>query len=100
VKCPRPYGLSRVVEIKDATGKQVPSATIIREYPQEFGPDRKPYLPIPVPDAKALCLKFTELAFAQKNVSFVDCLVIHHYYNFGQLVGMILAELDRFLSNG
>jgi UDP-galactopyranose mutase len=100
VKCPSHYDLSRIVEIKGATGQQVPSATIIREYPQESGPGREPYSAIPMPDSKALYLKYTELAPAQKNVSFVSRLVIHYYYNIGQLVGMILAELDRFLSNG
>jgi hypothetical protein len=46
-KCPRPYDLFRIVEIKDASGKQVRSAT-----------------------------------------------------NIGQLVGMTVGELERFVSNG
>ena len=75
--------------------QKLPSTTIVREYPQNFGPGREPYYPIPAPDAKALYSKYAERAALEKNVSFVGRLATYRYYNMDQVVGMALAEFDR-----
>ncbi len=47
-----------------------PSTTIVREYPQDFGPGREPYYPIPAPDARALYERYAERAATEPGVSF------------------------------
>ena len=95
VNYPNDHDFTRIVEIKHATGQKIGSTTIVREYPQDFGPDREPYYPIPAPDAKALYSKYAERAAAEKNVSFVGRLATYRYYNMDQVVGMALAEFER-----
>jgi UDP-galactopyranose mutase len=95
VNYPNDHDFTRIVEIKHATGQQLPSTTIVREYPQNFVPGREPYYPIPAPDSKALYSKYAELAALEKNVSFVGRLATYRYYNMDQIVGMALAEFDR-----
>src|SRR3954463_6480166 len=50
VNYPNDYDYTRIVEIKHATGQQLPVTTIVREYPQDYGPGAEPYYPIPAPD--------------------------------------------------
>jgi len=95
VNYPNEQDFTRIVEIKHATGQQLPSTTIVREYPQDFGPGREPYYPIPAPDARALYLKYAERAALEKDVTFVGRLATYRYYNMDQIVGMALAEFDR-----
>ena len=95
VNYPNDHDFTRIVEIKHATGQQLPATTIVREYPQNFGPGREPYYPIPAPDAKALYAKYADRAALEKNVSFVGRLATYRYYNMDQIVGMALAEFDR-----
>ena len=95
VNYPNDHEFTRIVEIKYATGQNLPSTTIVREYPQNFAPGREPYYPIPAPDAKALYSKYAERAVLEKNVSFVGRLATYRYYNMDQVVGMALAEFDR-----
>jgi len=95
VNYPNNHDFTRIVEIKHARGQKLPSTTIVREYPQNFGPGREPYYPIPASDAKALYCKYAERAALEKNVSFVGRLATYHYYNMDQIVGMALAEFDR-----
>jgi UDP-galactopyranose mutase len=95
VNYPNDYDFTRIVEIKHATGQKLPVTTIVREYPQNFGPGREPYYPIPAPDAKALYAKYAARAALEKNVSFVGRLATYRYYNMDQIVGMALAEFDR-----
>src|SRR5713101_1909683 len=99
VNYPNDYDFTRIVEIKHATGQKLPSTTIVREYPQDFGPGSEQYYPIPAPDAKALYLKYAERAAQEKNVSFVGRLATYRYYNMDQIVGMALAEFDRLRRN-
>jgi UDP-galactopyranose mutase len=100
VNYPNDHDFTRIVEIKHATGQQLPFTTIVREYPQNFGPGREPYYPIPAPDARALYSKYAERAASEKNVSFVGRLATYRYYNMDQIVGMALAEFERLLRNG
>ena len=99
VNYPNDNEFTRIIETKHATGQKLPSTTIVREYPQNFGPGREPYYPIPAPDAKALYSKYAERAALEKNVSFVGRLATYRYYNMDQVVGMALAEFDRLRIN-
>ena len=95
VNYPNDHDFTRIVEIKHARGQKLPSTTIVREYPQNFGPGHEPYYPIPALDAKALYSKYAERAALEKNVSFVGRLATYRYYNMDQIVGMALAEFNR-----
>ena len=99
VNYPNDHDFTRIVEIKHATGQRLPSTTIVREYPQDFGPGREPYYPIPAPDARALYSKYAERAALEKDVTFVGRLATYRYYNMDQIVGMALAEFDRLRAN-
>lgn len=44
VNYPNDYDFTRTVEIKHATGQKLPSTTIVREYPQDYGLGREPVL--------------------------------------------------------
>jgi UDP-galactopyranose mutase len=95
VNYPNDHDFTRIVEIKHATGQHLPVTTIVREYPQAFGPEREPYYPIPAPDARALYSRYAERAAAEKNVTFTGRLATYRYYNMDQVVGMALAEFER-----
>jgi len=95
VNYPGPEPFTRIVEIKHATGQQCTNTTIVREYPQDFGPGTEPYYPIPAPDAAALYARYRERAEATSGVSFIGRLATYRYYNMDQVVGMALAEFDR-----
>ncbi len=68
---------------------------IVREYPEDFGPGREPYYPIPAPDARALYDRYAARAAQEKGVSFVGRLATYRYYNMDQVVGIALAEFER-----
>ena len=95
VNYPNDYDFTRIVEIKHATGQKLPATTIVREYPQDYGPGREPYYPIPAPDAKALYQKYADRAASEKNVTFVGRLATYRYYNMDQVVGTALAEFEK-----
>ena len=95
VNYPNDYDFTRIVEIKHATGQQLPSTTIVREYPADYAPGREPYYPIPAPDSLALYNRYRERADAEKNISFVGRLATYRYYNMDQVVGMALAEFEK-----
>jgi UDP-galactopyranose mutase len=99
VNYPNDHDFTRIIEIKHATGQKLPSTTIVREFPQNFGPGQEPYYPIPAPDARALYQKYAERAAVESNVSFVGRLATYRYYNMDQVVGMALAEFDRLRHN-
>ena len=44
VNYPNDNEFTRIIETKHATGQKLPSTTIVREYPQNFGPGREPVL--------------------------------------------------------
>jgi UDP-galactopyranose mutase len=95
VNYPNDYDFTRIVEIKHATGQKIPVTTIVREYPQEYGPGREPYYPIPAPEARALYQKYADRAASERNVSFVGRLATYRYYNMDQIVGMALSEFEK-----
>ena len=95
VNYPNDNDYTRIVETKHITGQKLPVTTIVREYPDDFGPGKEPYYPIPAPDTQVLYRKYEELAAAESKVSFVGRLATYRYYNMDQVVGMALAEFDR-----
>ena len=95
VNYPNDYDFTRILEIKHARAQKLPWTTIVREYPQNFGPGCEPYYPIPAPDAKALYSRYAGRAALEQNVSFVGRLATYRYYNMDQIVGMALAEFNR-----
>jgi UDP-galactopyranose mutase len=95
VNYPNDHEFTRIVEIKHATGQQLPVTTIVREYPQAYLPGREAYYPIPAPDARALHHRYARRAAAEKNVSFIGRLPAYKYYNMDQVVELALAEFDR-----
>jgi UDP-galactopyranose mutase len=95
VNYPNEYDFTRIVETKHITGQQLPVTTIVREYPEDFGPGKEPYYPIPASDTQALYRKYAELAAGTENVSFIGRLATYRYYNMDQVVAMALAEFDR-----
>jgi UDP-galactopyranose mutase len=98
VNYPNDHEFTRIVEIKHATGQQIPVTTIVREYPDDYGPGKEPYYPIPAPDAKALYDRYAALAEKEEGVSFVGRLATYRYYNMDQVVGMALTEFEKLKS--
>ena len=95
VNYPNDHAFTRIVEIKHATGQRSPLTTIVREYPQDYGPGRDPYYPVPTPDAQALYLRYAELARAEPRVTFVGRLATFRYYNMDQVVATALVEFEK-----
>ncbi len=94
VNYPNDHAFTRIVEIKHATGQKLPVTTIIREYPQDHGPGREPYYPIPAPDARALFQKYAVRAEAETGVTFSGRLASYQCLNMDQVVGQALAVFD------
>jgi UDP-galactopyranose mutase len=95
VNYPNDHAYTRIVEIKHATGQQLPVTTIVREYPEDWSPGKEAYYPVPAPDARALYEQYRALAEQEVNTSFIGRLSTYRYYNMDQIVGMALAEFDR-----
>ncbi|MFM8657703.1 MAG: UDP-galactopyranose mutase, partial [Chthoniobacterales bacterium] len=119
VNYPNDEEFTRIVEIKHATGQQCENTTIVREYPDDFGPGKEAYYPIPAPDSAATYQKYKALtetdpfpahlrslcpSLATTNpplvtetpsVSFIGRLATYRYYNMDQVVGMALKEAEK-----
>jgi UDP-galactopyranose mutase len=100
VNYPNDEAFTRIVEIKHCTGQRAPMTTIMREYPEDYGPGREPYYPVPAPDARALYQKYADRAAAEKGVTFVGRLATYRYYNMDQVVGAALAEFEKLSEKG
>jgi UDP-galactopyranose mutase len=114
VNYPNDQEFTRIVEIKHATGQEIANTTIVREYPEDFGPGKEPYYPIPAPDSQALYRRYEETATATRGqarvlaamrcppetVSFIGRLATYRYYNMDQVVGMALKEAERLGRGG
>lgn len=95
VNYPNEEEFTRIVEVKHATGQLCGNTTIVREYPDNFGPGKEAYYPIPAPDAAELYKRYKEKADAESGVSFIGRLATYRYYNMDQVVGMALAEVSK-----
>jgi UDP-galactopyranose mutase len=91
-----PY--TRIVEIKHGTQQDTPNTTIVREFPEDFGPGKEPYYPVPFEESKQLYAKYKQLADKEKNVSFIGRLATYRYYNMDQVIGMSLVESEKIIS--
>lgn len=89
---------TRIVEMKHATGQQIAASTIVREFPQDWTPEREAYYPIPADDAQASYRQYAELAKHESNTSFIGRLASYRYYNMDQVTGMALAEAEKILT--
>ena len=115
VNYPNDEEFTRIVEIKHATGQQCENTTIVREYPDDFGPGKEAYYPIPAPDSAATYQKYkalTEtdplpvhlssnlpsLCSTPPTVHFIGRLATYRYYNMDQVVGMALKEAEKISS--
>jgi UDP-galactopyranose mutase len=112
VNYPNEEEFTRIVEVKHATGQACRNTSIVREYPEDYGPGKEAYYPIPAPDSSAQYNKYKELAeqtpypkHLQLNtsmplptVSFIGRLATYRYYNMDQVVGMALAEFEKISS--
>ena len=111
VNYPNEEEFTRIVEVKHATGQACRNTTIVREYPDDCGPGKEAYYPIPAPDSLEQYKKYKELKvqnpFPQHlqtnysmpipSVSFIGRLATYRYYNMDQVVGMALAEYEKVI---
>jgi len=112
VNYPNDEEFTRIVEIKHATGQQCENTTIVREYPDDFGPGKEAYYPIPAPDSAAVYQKYKALTETDPfplhlssklpapcstlpTVHFIGRLATYRYYNMDQVVGMALKEAGK-----
>ena len=89
---------TRIVEIKHATGQQIDTTTIVREYPKDWTPDVEPFYPIPAPEARAAYQRYSDLAAVEPNTSFIGRLATYRYYNMDQVTGMAITEADKLIT--
>lgn len=89
---------TRIVEMKHATGQQIGTSTIMREYPKNWTPDDEPFYPIPAPEARTAYQRYAALAAAEPATSFIGRLATYRYYNMDQVTGMALAEADKLIT--
>ncbi len=85
-----PY--TRITEYKHLTGQTHPMTSISYEYPCAEG---DPYYPIPRPENAELYKRYSALADATPNVTFLGRLGTYKYYNMDQVVGQALALYQR-----
>jgi len=95
VNFPNDYAFTRIIEIKHATGQACPNTTIVREYPEAFGPGREPLYPVLCPEADALYKKYSDMARVVPNTTFVGRLARYSYINMDAAVGASLVEFER-----
>lgn len=95
VNYPNEYDYTRIVEVKHATGQICENSTIVKEYPEDFGPGKEPYYPVPNSTSKELYHKYKALADKESHVSFAGRLATYKYYNMDQVVGMALSEFEK-----
>ena len=95
VNYPNDYDFTRIIEIKHATGQACPNTTIVREFPETFGPGREPLYPILCPAADALYSKYNERAQSVRNDTFVGRLAKYSYINMDAAVGAALSEFEK-----
>ncbi|WOO41597.1 UDP-galactopyranose mutase [Rubellicoccus peritrichatus] len=94
VNYPNEHDYTRIVEMKHATGQATDNSTIVREFPEDFGPGKEPYYPIPAADSATIYRQYEEMAKQEKKVTFVGRLATYRYYNMDQVVGMALKRFE------
>jgi UDP-galactopyranose mutase len=84
--------------MKHATKQKIDATTVVREFPEDWAPEKEPYYPVPTKESAALYKKYRELADAEKHVSFIGRLGSYRYYNMDQVIGMALMEAQKLLA--
>ncbi len=95
VNYPNAQAYTRIIEIKHATGQQTEGTTIIKEFPEDFGPGREAYYPVPMRSSRELYQRYKELADAEENVLFLGRLATYRYYNMDQIVASALTQFAK-----
>lgn len=95
VNYPNDYDFTRIIEIKHATQQVCLNSTIVREYPEAFGPGREPLYPVLCPSADSLYAKYSVMAKAVPHTSFVGRLARYSYINMDAAVGATLSEFEK-----
>lgn len=115
VNYPNSEDFTRIVEIKHATGQACRNTTIVREYPDDYGPGKEPYYPVPAADSAVIYRKYKERtetdpfpaslrslvtrhssqATSAPRVSFIGRLATYRYLNMDQVVAMALKEAEK-----
>jgi UDP-galactopyranose mutase len=90
-----PY--TRTVEIKHATGQKIDATTVIREFPEDWTPEKEPFYPVPTDITAQLYTRYRQLADQETNVSFIGRLGTYRYYNMDQVTGMALTEAEKLI---
>jgi UDP-galactopyranose mutase len=90
-----PY--TRTVEIKHATGQDIEATTVIREFPEDWTPEKEPFYPVPTDVTAQLYTRYRQLADQETNVSFIGRLGTYRYYNMDQVTGMALTEAEKLI---
>ena len=90
-----PY--TRTVEIKHATGQNIEATTVIREFPEDWTPEKEPFYPVPTDITAQLYSRYRQLADQETNVSFIGRLGTYRYYNMDQVTGMALTEAEKLI---
>ncbi len=95
VNYPNDHEYTRITEFKHLTGQRHSGTSIVREYPRADG---EPYYPIPRPENEALFKRYSELAEATPDVTFVGRLAQYRYYNMDQVVGAALKAAEELIA--
>jgi UDP-galactopyranose mutase len=95
VNYPNDREFTRIVELKHATGQELPQTTIVREFPEEHVRGREPFYPVPTAASDALARRYAALAAAERDVTFLGRLATYRYLNMDQVVAAALAEARR-----
>jgi UDP-galactopyranose mutase len=90
-----PY--TRTVEIKHVTGQKIDATTVIREFPEDWTPEKEPFYPVPTDITAQLYSRYRTLAEQETNVSFIGRLGTYRYYNMDQVTGMALSEAEKLI---
>jgi UDP-galactopyranose mutase len=99
VNYPNDYDFTRIIEIKHATGQQCQNSTIVREYPEAYGPGKEPLYPVLCPSADALYAKYKDMAdAAATKITFVGRLARYSYINMDAAVGAALSAFEKLRS--
>ncbi len=95
INYPNQHPYTRITEMKHLTGQRHDQTTTIAEYPTADG---DPYYPIPRPENRMLYERYSALADATPNVTFVGRLATYRYYNMDQVVAQALKTAERLVA--
>ena len=94
VNYPGEEPFTRCLEIKHITGQRCEGTTLLREYPEEHGPETDPYYPVPSRESSILHRRYAETASQHPNITFLGRLGTYRYLNMDQTVAFALQAAD------